>query len=73
MKDAWTDATLNVASYGGPRRNIKLFKPHYHRKSLEFTAGPETTRATIFFTNYPKAHPALVDHFQLIESSVSAE
>ncbi|MDC1448304.1 family 16 glycosylhydrolase [bacterium] len=69
MKDAWTDATLNVASYGGPRRSTKFFKPDYHRKSLEFTTGPEATRATIFLTNHPKAHSVFVDHLELVEST----
>jgi hypothetical protein len=69
MKDAWTDAYLNVASYGGPRLGVKLFKPEFHRKSLEFTTGPEAKKATIWITNQPKNNPVIVDHFELIESS----
>lgn len=68
MKDAWTDAYLNVISNGSPRVSLKFFKPDYHRKSLEFTTGPEANQATIWLTNFPKSHPVIVDHFELIES-----
>lgn len=68
MKDAWTNAYLNVGAYGGPRISLTYFKPDYHRKSLEFTTGPDDQKVTVFFTNNPKNNPATVDHFQLIES-----
>ncbi|MEN8775331.1 MAG: family 16 glycosylhydrolase [Akkermansiaceae bacterium] len=68
MKDAWTDAYLNAVSEGSPRINLKFFKSTYHRKSLEFTTGPEARRATFWLTNFPKSHPVVVDHFELIES-----
>ncbi|MDA7920769.1 hypothetical protein N9B73_03340 [Verrucomicrobiales bacterium] len=70
MKDAWTDAYLNVAAYGGDKRTISFFKPNFTRKSLEFTTGPDTKTATVFITNFPKNHPVIVDHFELIESPV---
>lgn len=68
MKDAWTDAYLNVAAYGGPRLTLKYFKPTFTHQSLEFTTGPEAKTATIFFTNQPKSHPAVVDDFRLMKS-----
>lgn len=68
MRDTWTDAYLNAVSNGSPRVSLKFFKPEYHRKSLEFTTGPEAERTTIWLTNFPKAHPVIVDHFELIES-----
>ena len=68
-KDAWTDSWLNVASYGGPRLSVKFFMPDYHRKSLEFTTGPDAKNATIWITNAPKSHPTFVDHFELREST----
>lgn len=73
MKDVWTNAHLNVAPAGGEQLTINYFKPEFTRKSLEFTTGPETTKATIWLTNAPKSHPVVADHFELVESSASAQ
>ncbi len=69
MKDAWTDAYLNVVSQGSERRSVKFFKPTFSHKSLEFTTGPEAKTATVWLTNFPKAHPVIADHFELREST----
>lgn len=68
MKDAWTDAHLNVVSQDLERLTLKFFKPSFTQKSLEFTTGPEAKTATIFFTNQPKSHPAVVDDFRMMKS-----
>lgn len=73
MKDAWTDAYLNVAAYGGEKRSTTFFKPDFTRKSLEFTTGPEAKTATIFLSNFPKSHPVVADHFELVESNAPAK
>lgn len=67
--NVWHHAYLNVAAYGGPKVGISYFLPEYHRKSLEFTTGPEAKTATIFLTNQPQGTPVLVDHFELVEST----
>ena len=69
MTGQWQSSFLNVASYGGPRKGVSFSRPSYHRKSLEFTTGPEAKTATIFFTNAPQGKLAFVDQFELVEST----
>ena len=69
LSGQWQSSYLNVAAYGGPKKGVSFSRPKYHRKSLEFTTGPETKTATIFFTNAPQGKLAFVDHFELVEST----
>ncbi|MDA7881691.1 family 16 glycosylhydrolase [Akkermansiaceae bacterium] len=69
MTGQWQNSYLNVAAYGGPKLGTSFAQPKYHRKSLEFTTGPEAKSTTVFFTNAPQGGLAFVDHFELVESS----
>jgi beta-glucanase (GH16 family) len=68
-KNLWFKSYLNVASYGGPKVGTQFFMPGYHRKSLQFTTGPESRTATIFITNQPQGKRSIFDTFELFEAT----
>ncbi|MBB6429144.1 family 16 glycosylhydrolase [Algisphaera agarilytica] len=67
-KDVWENAWLGVKDYGGEPIRRTLFRSDFYRSSLEFTTGPDSDTATIFFTNDTSTNRALADAFELYES-----
>ena len=69
QKDLWYNAYLGVEDYGGGATSARFFFPYLHQKSLQFRTGPETTEATVFFTNDPHGEKAVIDDVQLVEAA----
>ncbi|MCQ3830997.1 family 16 glycosylhydrolase [Microbulbifer elongatus] len=65
--DLWFNAYLGVRDHGKPTANVRYFFNRWHEKSLQFTTGPDTTEATIFFTNKPQGGQVYVDELSLHE------
>jgi hypothetical protein len=68
-KDLWFNAFLGVRNHGNKEANARFFFPHYHQKSVQFTTGPSTTTADIYFTNQPHNEVAMIDDVQLVEAA----
>ena len=65
--DLWFNAYLGVKGYGGAEANTRFFFPYYHQKSIQFTTGPASTTAVIYFTNMPQGRRATIDDIRLVE------
>ncbi len=68
QKDLWFNAFLGLRDHGNTVTNTRFFFPYYHRKSVQFTTGPDATSAVIFFTNNPHGEKAIIDDIELIEA-----
>lgn len=60
-------AAFGVKDYGGPEIRAKSTVHEFTRHSLQFTTGPTSNTATVFFTNDQKSNPAYGDLFELFE------
>lgn len=64
----WLNCSLGVKDYGKAPATAKFIFGYLHQKSLQFTTGPDTTNAVIFFSNITKSGPVVVDDFELVEA-----
>ncbi len=65
--DKWFNAFLGVKDHGHSAADTMFFFPNFHQKSLEFTTGPDTMSAVIYFTNRPHGELAIIDDVELVE------
>ena len=68
-RNLWFNAFLGVKGHGAENADARFFMPYYQQKSVQFTTGPSSTTAIIFFTNKPHGKPAFVDRFELVEAA----
>lgn len=65
----WLNCDLGVKGFGKDEITTKFILPgSYLERSIQFTTGPETTAAVIFFNNDTKSGPIAVDDVALVEA-----
>lgn len=72
-RNLWFNNFLGAKGFGGEKADVRYFFPYYHQKSVQFTTGPNATRATIFFSNKPQGKPAVIDDIELVEANAAGE
>lgn len=69
LTNIYHNTWFGVKNYGGKFVSIRTFKPEWHRKSIQFTTGPTSKSATIFYTNEWSNQAGQIDSVEIVKIS----